>query len=377
DRIRTDEFSRRRNVLKRQFPDMFDPFEDGEEGGGVSGGQDISPDTPRFRFEGGKLVPIEGAALGGGEELLETDESSSAANSSFPRLTGEVVGKTKEGRPVLLDEQGDLSTERTITEKVGGKWTNLPTIFSGKEVSSQEAIEIIESNKGVDPDTGKKLKTFKTLEQAEEAAVKRSESLDEDLRREGLLSEQEQSEKEETKEEGGPLENLLGPLFPSGLLSGKFKGLDDINSAILKGVDNTIETVSRTIGLQEFGNWLERMVGGSKTDADQAATLPTEKTFRALVVASSFLQWVRGGPFEDFAALDIEEPNLRDLSQPQLEVVRKEINDWLSKDVDSSVLEKRLRGTIGGVLTEASLDGILRTSVAARKMLTAVGGVSG
>ncbi len=72
DRIRTDEFSRRRNVLKRQFPDMFDPFpsEEGEEGGGASGGPTAPPDTPRFRFEGGKLVPVspDGAPGGGSSE---------------------------------------------------------------------------------------------------------------------------------------------------------------------------------------------------------------------------------------------------------------------------------------------------------------------
>ena len=60
DRIRKDELGRRRNVLKKQFPGMFDPFENEEEGG-ASEEQDIPSDIPRFRIDlkTNKLVPVE------------------------------------------------------------------------------------------------------------------------------------------------------------------------------------------------------------------------------------------------------------------------------------------------------------------------------
>ena len=120
------------------------------------------------------------------------------------------------------------------------------------------------------------------------------------------LTEELESSTIETEEEGGPLEELLGPLFPSGLLSGKFKGLDAVNSAIIKGVDTVIEELSS---------------------------------------------------------------DLKDLSQSQFEAVRKEIDDWLPKDIDSSALKKRIKGVTKKGLTEESLNGIIQVSEVARELL--------
>jgi hypothetical protein len=68
--------------------------------------------------------------------------------------------RTAEGRKILR-EGNTIKTEETITiqdKRINeGRPTNIPTIYNGKKVSDKEAVEIIAKNKGVDPDTGRKL----------------------------------------------------------------------------------------------------------------------------------------------------------------------------------------------------------------------------
>ena len=92
-------------------------------------------------------------------------------------LGNTVIGKTDEGRPIIQNPDGTISTERTMTEKINGKWMNIPSMFGGKEVSVDKAIEIIEKNNGRDPETGRKLPTYESLEEAEAAAKARSKEL--------------------------------------------------------------------------------------------------------------------------------------------------------------------------------------------------------
>ena len=56
--------------------------------------------------------------------------------------------------------------------------TNIPTMFGGREVDEDTAIEIIRKNGGRDPETGNMLKPFRTLEQAESAAKRRSQQIE-------------------------------------------------------------------------------------------------------------------------------------------------------------------------------------------------------
>jgi hypothetical protein len=91
NRVLKDELGRRRNVLKKQFPGMFDPFEDGGE---ISEEQVIPPGIPEFRLEGGKFVPVipDEASGGGSPEIpfkgeVEQDEIDKArleAEERFP-----------------------------------------------------------------------------------------------------------------------------------------------------------------------------------------------------------------------------------------------------------------------------------------------------
>ena len=101
--------------------------------------------------------------------------------NEMPRLTGRVIGKTPEGRPVVLNDDGSVSTERTITISHpginSGRYTNIPTMFGGKEFSPEVSILKIIKHKGIDPDTGISLPGFGDVRQAEIAAQKRSKEL--------------------------------------------------------------------------------------------------------------------------------------------------------------------------------------------------------
>jgi len=89
--------------------------------------------------------------------------------------------RTSEGRPIVRNPDGTFSTERTITVTEPGinqgRPTNIPSMFGGRQVSQDEAIRIIVENRGIDPETGRELPSFDTIEQAETAARMRSESI--------------------------------------------------------------------------------------------------------------------------------------------------------------------------------------------------------
>ena len=121
NRIRTDELGRRRNVLKKQFPGMFDPFLDGG-GDGASEGEDAPPDIPsdipRFRIEGGKLVPIEkGGAPGGGSSespFSSTDNPEEIGGSAgADELQGGIEGTVP--KIILAPKaQGETTVDETV-----------------------------------------------------------------------------------------------------------------------------------------------------------------------------------------------------------------------------------------------------------------------
>ena len=98
------------------------------------------------------------------------------------------IGKTSEGRSIFLNPDGSMSSERSTTVMHplinGGKPTNIPTIFNGREFSEDEAAEIIakfsqgqNSIRPIDPETGRVLGTFQSIPLAEIAAAKRSRGL--------------------------------------------------------------------------------------------------------------------------------------------------------------------------------------------------------
>lgn len=110
-------------------------------------------------------------------------------SSAMPRLGSRIVGDTPGGRPAYLNSDGSISTARSVTEKHprmnGGAWTNVPTIFGGRQMPPGEAVEYVLANQPeprslqdmlrvVDPVTGETLHAHKTIQDAVSAAQNKS-----------------------------------------------------------------------------------------------------------------------------------------------------------------------------------------------------------
>ena len=76
-------------------------------------------------------------------------------------------------RPMIDNNDGSFSTERTITVGMDGRHYNIPTIWDGKEVSEDEAI----SKARAAIKNGKVFPNFSTLQQALLEARARSEEI--------------------------------------------------------------------------------------------------------------------------------------------------------------------------------------------------------
>lgn len=92
-------------------------------------------------------------------------------------ILGAIKPPTFEGKPIVMNPDGSWSHERSMTVNIGGKVMNIPTMFGGKQVSPQTAVEILRKNNWVDPDNGKPIKTFKSEEEAMRAAKDKEKQL--------------------------------------------------------------------------------------------------------------------------------------------------------------------------------------------------------
>lgn len=115
-----------------------------------------------------------------------------ASSHRMAPLGVQAVGDTNEGRPAYLNADGSISTERSVTERHpllnDGAWTNVPTIFNGREMPPSEAIDYVMSNqpeptsledmrKVFDPVTGRELRGYGSIPEAIAAAQARSPSI--------------------------------------------------------------------------------------------------------------------------------------------------------------------------------------------------------
>ena len=80
-------------------------------------------------------------------------------------------------RKLVKNKDGSYSTERTETVEVDGKWYNIPTMYGGKSVSSEEALKRAIKNKMTDEETGRSFTPHNDVDSAVKAARERSKSL--------------------------------------------------------------------------------------------------------------------------------------------------------------------------------------------------------
>ena len=98
-----------------------------------------------------------------------------------PYVKGDQQLTTKKGRPLFQDSDGNFVSEKTVTvtdPRVNdGKPTNIPTVYDGRILTEDQAIQVVAESKGIDPVSGEQLKPFDTIEEAIQAAEERSKDL--------------------------------------------------------------------------------------------------------------------------------------------------------------------------------------------------------
>ena len=93
--------------------------------------------------------------------------------------------KTLRGRPVWIDETGEITGKKGIrysevstTIPFGTQWITVPTIDEdGKRLSDEEVKQKLKDNEGRDFITGEKLPVFSSEEKASEYAQWRSDTM--------------------------------------------------------------------------------------------------------------------------------------------------------------------------------------------------------
>ena len=89
----------------------------------------------------------------------------------------EVIGRTSEGRRVVVNPNGGLSTEITETVGVDGGFVNIPTLYQGRPITHDEMLERIVEAGWTDPETGREVKVYATESEAVAAAQARTSAL--------------------------------------------------------------------------------------------------------------------------------------------------------------------------------------------------------
>lgn len=95
-----------------------------------------------------------------------------------------IVGYASDGRPIIENMDGSFSSDGIIIVEIEpDEWMPIPTMFRGKYVTPDHAIEIIKRFGYTDPDTGEVLPRFESREAAERSARERAGRIDEEAKR--------------------------------------------------------------------------------------------------------------------------------------------------------------------------------------------------
>lgn len=92
-----------------------------------------------------------------------------------------ILGRTREGRLIVRNPDGSVSTEVTETFEHNGNFVNIPTMFGGRRYPPDEAFNLVKRYQWHDPDTWRALPFYKTKEEAIRAAQERSQQLGQEL----------------------------------------------------------------------------------------------------------------------------------------------------------------------------------------------------
>jgi hypothetical protein len=131
---------------------------------------------------------------------------------TLPINVSETLQEPPLGRPTYTID-GQRMSERSITVTDprinNGAPTNIPTLFGGKIVSDEEAIQRVADAGGMDPLTGRNLQAYASIQEAGEAAAARSAQLGRELARQASVGDYDLGELEGASPDRGMVANLL------------------------------------------------------------------------------------------------------------------------------------------------------------------------
>jgi len=99
-----------------------------------------------------------------------------------PAPQAPIVGKLDSGRPIIRHPDGAYSTHINKQMEFDGKVYNVPTLYGGKQVTDQEAGNIMKQTKLIDPDTGRPLTPYNSIEEARAAYATEHDAIDREVR---------------------------------------------------------------------------------------------------------------------------------------------------------------------------------------------------
>ena len=124
------------------------------------------------------------------QDAVQADVSDAALQVGVAPSTGEVVSEQAAAatpvafagaqRPRVQNDDGSQSSELSITvpdPRAPGMWINIPSMFGGQQVSEDAALDVISRAGFADPETGREIQSFSSVEEAVAAAQARSDSL--------------------------------------------------------------------------------------------------------------------------------------------------------------------------------------------------------
>lgn len=91
----------------------------------------------------------------------------------------DVAGYLPSGRRILRNPDGSISTHRNMITNFDKDFYVLPTIYGGKQLTEDQAVDVVRKHNFVDPDTGQPFPKYKSLEEAEAAEAQQHGVLDE------------------------------------------------------------------------------------------------------------------------------------------------------------------------------------------------------
>ncbi len=104
---------------------------------------------------------------------------------SLHSLLGKHLGFVKR-KPVILNTDGTFEFAELMIVKVGAEFILVPTMFEGKRVNAEQAIDVLHKYNWLDPDTGRAVERFTSFGEAEKMRLKRRLEAVDDLLRFGF-----------------------------------------------------------------------------------------------------------------------------------------------------------------------------------------------